>query len=52
VLAWYQALPRLLAAGEEGRFALIHNGQVGRHILDLLRFTYDGPARTFTLDWR
>jgi hypothetical protein len=24
---------------------------LGRDVLDLLRFTYDGPARTFVLDW-
>jgi hypothetical protein len=24
---------------------------IGRDILDILRFTYDGPARTFMLDW-
>jgi hypothetical protein len=28
VLGWYQALPQLLAGGEEGRFALVHEGQV------------------------
>ena len=24
---------------------------VGRDILDQLRFTYDGPVRTFMLEW-
>jgi hypothetical protein len=28
VLSWYQALPRLLAEGEEGRYALMYDGQV------------------------
>ena len=28
VLGWYHALPQLLAEGEEGRFALIHDGLV------------------------
>jgi hypothetical protein len=28
VLGWYQSLPRLLAEGEEGRHALMHEGKV------------------------
>ena len=36
-----------LALGSLGYDALI-----GRDILDQLRFTYDGPARTFALEWK
>ena len=31
--------------------ALGYNAVIGRDILDRLRFTYDGPARSFTLEW-
>jgi hypothetical protein len=28
-----------------------YDALIGRDILDLLRFTYDGPARAFALEW-
>jgi hypothetical protein len=41
-----------LAICEVALSPLNYHALIGRDILDQVRFTYDGPARGFTLDWR